>query len=467
MRITILTAGSQGDVQPYIALGLGLQTAGHDVYIATQTVYHALVRSHGLTPVCVGSDPREIFAGQEGQARLESVRDPVRFMSLFARSFRPFIHTLRLRMERLLADSWNACQGTEAIICSPTAKAGYHIAEKLGVPCFMAPLQPQSRTRAFPSLLVPAGLRLGGTFNWLTHIIFEQFFWQLFRQQFNQWRQETLGLSPLTFISPYGRQKKRQLSWKQLAGKQQLTGKWQGESSWKQHLTWGQESSSDVNLPFLYGYSPCVVPKPSDWPEWLYVTGYWFLDSPPEWQPPSALVDFLAEGPPPVYIGFGSLIDQNAKKVTEMALKVLTRTGHRGILQAGWTGLGETDLPDGVIRIEASPHDWLFPQMAAVVHHGGAGTVAAGLRAGVPSIITPAMADQPFWGQRVAALGVGPSPIPYRHLSVERLAAAIRIATSSRSIKERAAALGQRIQAEEGIARAVEAFHHHLHQYKH
>jgi len=436
MRITILTVGSQGDVQPYIALGIGMQDAGHDVYIATQPVYHALIRSHGLTPVSVGSDPREVFAGEEGQARLESIRDPIRFMNRFARAFCPFIHSLRLRMERLLADSWIACQGTEAIICSPTAKAGYHIAEKLGVPCFMAPLQPQSRTRAFPSLLVPAGLRLGGTFNRLTHILFEQFFWQLFRQQFNQWREETLGLSPLTRISPYSRQK----------------NKWQLQ----------QQSPLKRQLPFLYGYSPFVVPKPSDWPDWLCVTGYWFLSSPPDWQPPADLIDFLAEGPPPVYIGFGSVIDKNSKKVTEMAMEALIRTGQRGILQAGWTGLGEADLPDDVIRIEASPHDWLFPQMAAVVHHGGAGTVAAGLRAGVPSIITPAMADQPFWGQRVAALGVGPHPIPYRHLSVERLAAAIRIATSDRRIQERAAALGQRIRAEEGVAKAVEVFHHHL-----
>ncbi|MEW5802891.1 MAG: glycosyltransferase [bacterium] len=425
MRISILAVGSQGDVQPYISLGMGLQAAGHDVAIATQTVYHDLVRSRGLTPVAVGGDPREVFSGEEGQARLESIRDPIRFMSTYALAFCPFVRALGLRVERLLTDCWRACQGTEAIIFSPTAKAGYHIAEKLRIPCFMAPLQPQSRTCAFPSLLLPAGIRLGSTFNWLTHILFEQFFWQLYRQQFNRWRQETLSLPPLTLANPYSGRRK-------------------------------------PHLPFLYGYSPSVVPKPPDWPDWLHVTGYWFLNYPPEWRPPGDLVDFLAEGPPPVYIGFGSMIDQNSGKVTEMALEALIRTGRRGILQAGWTGLGEADLPDGVIRIESSPHDWLFPQMAAVVHHGGAGTVAAGLRAGVPSIITPAMADQPFWGQRVVELGVGPHPIPYCRLSVERLADAIRIATTSRRMQECAAALGQKIRAEAGVERAVEAFHHYL-----
>jgi len=468
MRITILTVGSQGDVQPYIALGLGLQAAGHDVYIATQAVYHPLVGSHGLTPVAVGSDPRAVFAGEEGQARLESIRNPIRFISRFPRAFGPFIHTLRLRMERLLADSWRACQGTEAIICSPTAKAGYHIAEKLGIPCFMAPLQPQSRTRAFPSLLLPAGLRLGCTFNWLTHILFEQFFWQLFRQQFNRWRQETLGLPPITYLNPYSRPRKLQLPPKlQAILKQQSTLKQksilkQQSIMRNQQPAWNQQLLLKQHLPFLYGYSPSVVSKPPDWPDWLHVTGYWFLESAPEWRPSSDLADFLAAGPPPVYIGFGSMVDQNAGMVTEMALEALHRTGHRGVLQAGWTGLGEANLPDEVIRIETSPHDWLFPQMAAVVHHGGAGTVAAGLRAGIPSIITPAMADQPFWAQRVAELGVGPQPIPYRHLSVERLAAAIRIATCNRSIQERAAALGRKIRAEDGVARAVEAFHHHI-----
>jgi len=425
MRIVILTVGSQGDVLPYIALGRGLQAAGHEVLIATQAAYQALVRYHGLSSAVVGGDPREVFAGEGGQARLETIRNPLHFTRLLARNFHPFISNLRLRIKRLLNDYWQVCQGAEAIIFSPTAKAGYHIAERLNIPCFMAPLQPQSRTRAFPSLLMPAGLRLGASFNWLSHILFEQLFWQLFRQEFNQWRQETLNLPPLGLISPYSRLKKP--------------------------------------LPCLYGYSPLVVPKPPDWPPWIYVTGYWLLDSAASgWQPSPQLVDFLADGPPPVYIGFGSMIDRQAESVTRVALEALARCGQRGVLQSGWTGLGEADLPRGVIRIEASPHDWLFPRMAAVVHHGGAGTVAAGLRAGVPSIITPAMADQPFWGQRVAALGVGPKPIPYRRLSVERLAEAIRIATTDRLMRERAEALGRKIRAEDGVQRAVEAFHSHL-----
>ncbi len=192
------------------------------------------------------------------------------------------------------------------------------------------------------------------------------------------------------------------------------------------------------------------------------MTGYWFLDSPANWQPPQELVDFLKAGSPPVYIGFGSMSDSNPEALTKLVLDALAESGQRGVLIKGWGALSNADLPDHVFQIDSVPHDWLFPQMAAVVHHGGAGTTSAGLRAGVPSIIIPFAVDQPFWGQRVANLGVGTQPILRQELTAEKLTAAIKIATSDEAMKEKARILGQKISAENGVKQAVEIIHSHL-----
>ena len=211
----------------------------------------------------------------------------------------------------------------------------------------------------------------------------------------------------------------------------------------------------------LYGWSPSVLPQPPDWGRWLHVTGYWFLERLGEWKPPRELADFLDSGPPPVYVGFGSMNKTDPEQLTDIVLRALERTDRRGVLVTGWGGISNSASPDTVFAVEEVPHDWLFERVEAAVHHGGAGTTAASLRAGIPTIVVPFFADQPFWGRRVAELGVGPEPIPRRSLTVERLTSAIRQATSDRDMKSRAAALGQRIRAETGIERAVEAFDLH------
>jgi UDP:flavonoid glycosyltransferase YjiC (YdhE family) len=212
----------------------------------------------------------------------------------------------------------------------------------------------------------------------------------------------------------------------------------------------------------VYGYSPLVVPKPPDWGEWIHVCGYWFLDAAETYQPPDDLIAFLQSGPPPVYVGFGSMIHRDPARVAEMAVKALAIAQQRGILLTGWAGLNHRNLPDHVFQIDAAPHDWLFPRTAAVVHHGGAGTAAAGLRAGVPSIVVPFFADQHFWGERAHALGVGPKPIPQKQLTAERLAEAIHIAVTDQAMRARAADLGRRLQAEDGVGRAVEVIQDYL-----
>jgi sterol 3beta-glucosyltransferase len=217
---------------------------------------------------------------------------------------------------------------------------------------------------------------------------------------------------------------------------------------------WGPYKSPILKrYPTIYGFSPSVIAKPVDWQN-TEIVGDWFLEA-TDWTPPDELVAFLENGPPPVYIGFGSMGIQDPEATAELILEAIARTGQRAILQSGWGGLGKADLPDQVFLVNSVPHAWLFPRMAAIVHHGGAGTTAASLRAGVPTIVVPFFGDQPFWGQRVADLGVGTAPIPRKQLTVENLAKAIDRAVTDSTIGQRARDLGQKIQAENGIASVV------------
>ncbi|HEU4547149.1 MAG TPA: glycosyltransferase, partial [Microlunatus sp.] len=222
----------------------------------------------------------------------------------------------------------------------------------------------------------------------------------------------------------------------------------------------GRRTPPREDLPVLYGMSPQVVPQPPEWRPHRTITGYWMLPAGSGWQPPRVLADFLGAGPPPVCIGFGSMSGRDPEALTDLVLAAVRRAGVRAVLLSGWGGLTEQPADDVVVVSEA-PHDWLYPQMAAVVHHGGAGTTAAGLSAGVPAIVIPFAVDQPFWGSRVAALGVGPAPLPRRRLTVENLGDALRRTVADRGMEQRARELGARIRAEDGVGEAVRVISTH------
>ena len=211
-------------------------------------------------------------------------------------------------------------------------------------------------------------------------------------------------------------------------------------------------------MPILYGFSPSVIPAPSDWNDQTHITGFWFVDEADDWQPPAALLDFLQAGPAPIYIGFGSMSSRAPEQTADLVIQALALTNQRAILLSGWGGLQKVNIPDSIFMIDAIPHSWLFPRVSAVIHHGGASTTAAGLNAGVPSVIIPFFGDQPFWGQRIADLGVGPKPIPRKKLTADRLANAIREVVTNEDMRQRAAKLGKQIQAENGIKSTVEIF---------
>lgn len=421
MHVTILALGSRGDVQPYVALAQGLQQAGYRVRLGAPSNLESLTSQHGLDFASIAPNSQQLMGGATGRAMMTTGQNNIGFIFKLAQMVRS--HT-----QQTLLAAWDICQDTDAIIFSAFAPMGAFIAEKLNIPLFAAWIYPLSQTRFFPTMGTPAWLRLGRTFNWTTHFFYEQVIQLAFRQIFREWRQ-ILGLLPLPPGGYYGYLSRQQ-------------------------------------VPVLYAYSPTVVPRPNDWPERFVVTGYWFLERPSGWQPPPVLSDFLADGPPPVYIGFGSMSSNRPQELVGVAIDALTKARQRGILARGWGGLAidgvNQPLTDDIFVVDDAPHDWLFPQMAAVVHHGGAGTTAAGLRAGVPSILVPFSGDQPFWGQHITALGVGPAAIPYKKLSTRRLVSAIEAATGSETMRCRAAALGQQIRAENGVAGAIEAFENFL-----
>lgn len=409
MNIAIITIGSRGDVQPYVALGMGLAQRGHTVRLATGLEFETFVTSHGLNFEPIHASFLELVQSGAGEDVITG--NPLAAIKHLRKLVLPMYRTI-------LDDAWQAAQGADCILYDTKSLGGISIAEKLDIPVLVASPTPLlTPTREFPHPLVPPGLQLGGRGNRASHALLNAAMMIPYQSTLDTWREETLGLPP------------RKLSDLRQNGRP---------------------------IPVLYPFSPRVIPAPADWSDEVAVTGYWFLPHDADWQPPAALVDFLAEGPPPVYVGFGSMAQRDPQRVTQVTLAALERAGLRAVFASGWGGLSASDLPETVLSIEAAPHDWLFPQVAAVVHHGGAGTTAAGLRAGKPSIVCSFFGDQAFWGARVHALGVGPRPVSVKKLNTDWLAQALTAATSDPTQRQRAADLGRDIQAEDGIGRAVD-----------
>jgi UDP:flavonoid glycosyltransferase YjiC (YdhE family) len=320
----------------------------------------------------------------------------------------------------MVDDAWAACQGAEAVISQFTSAAYMvSIAQKLNVPHICMLLQPALLAtrdgRVATNPVIPE--RVSILNDWMARLIIEPASWSLYGDITNQFRADTLGLPPMNarqFVDAFRA------------------------------------------TPMVLGYSPHIAATPADWPDNIYTSGYFFPNESSSWQPPELLTQFIEAGTPPVYIGFGSMTGRDVNAFTQLVIEAVRLSGQRAILAAGWSGLGgKMTLPDTIHRLDSAPHDWLFPRMSAVVHHGGAGTTAAAFYAGVPQIIVPHMADQPFWGRKVHALGVGPKPIPRPNLTAQRLAAAINEAVTNPEVKSRAEKLGAVIRVEHGLENAV------------
>jgi len=416
MRIDILTFGSRGDVQPYVALGVGLQEAGHRVRIVTLGGFDDFVRGHRLDQVSISGSPREITATAAGREWVKGRETVLGFL-------RGFVRMANTLMQEGMARYWRVCQDTEAIVASASGlMLAVHVAEKMRVPLVRAQYEPSVPTRYDWTGKTGPTIATRGACEALAGAAFRTLLWQGLRGQANRARSELLGLPPLPMQEPFAALHRRR-------------------------------------IPLLDGYSPSVVPRPPDWGEWIHVTGYWFLDTKSDWVPRPDLVDFLRSGPPPVFVGFGSVPFPNPDATTDLVLRALARAGRRGIMVTGGSEMTTGRLSDEVFAVDSIPYDWLFSRVCVAVHQGGAGVTGAALRAGLPSVVVPVFGDHPFWAQRVFALGAGPRPIPAKQLSVEALGDAIKLAASDEDIRRRAAHIGERIRTEDGVARAVEAFH--------
>lgn len=418
MKILISTFGVRGDVQPYLALAVGLQNAGHRVTLATSYTYSEWIQAYGVQARPARFNLQAATETPEAQAALKS-RNPLRQIRLLRDAMR--------QAPEAQDDAWAAIQGVDLVIQSPTGSGALEAISQRRIPSVFASPVPFAPTRAFPSFFL-GRLRfsLGAGYNYLTHRLMHRLLWRIMGAPMTDHLRKKLGLRP----------------WR----------------SYAELLAYGRS----MGTPWLYGFSAHILPKPADWDEYQHITGYWFLDALPDWQPPESLVRFLDGGPPPVYIGFGSMSHGNPERQTRLALSALELSGQRGVLSTGWGGLRRQDSPPNMFFVDNAPHAWLFPRMAAVVHHGGAGTTGAGLRAGVPNIITPfAPNDQPAWAERVVQLGVGLRVPGVKKLSVQKLAEAIRMAVTDSTLRARAAAMGEKIRAEDGVARAIEVIERH------
>jgi sterol 3beta-glucosyltransferase len=410
MRIALLCNDTRGGVQPYVALGLGLRRAGHDVRAVAPSDLAALFAAVGI-PVTPLSGSIESVLRRSGGVAERGMLATMRFAA----------QEMPARLRDWTRATLTACEGADVLTGGVGGMViGASVAEKLGLPFVQTHLQPVAApTDAYPGVLTP------GLPNWvgpwgrrLSHHLSEAVVWAPFKRAMATARREVLGLTGPPSASP--------------------------------------------SMPILYGFSPHVLALPLAAANagglQRHVTGYWVLPQAEGWSPSPRLRAFLARPGPVISVGFGSMASKDPRALTLMVRAAARDAGVRLVLLAGWGGLSGADNDTDCLCADAVPHDWLFARMAAVVHHGGAGTTGAALMAGVPALVVPFTMDQPFWAERVFALGAGPEPIPRRRLSRENLAAAFRRMLDDPTMRRRAESLGALIRAEDGVASAVEVF---------
>ncbi|KAI4149884.1 MAG: hypothetical protein LQ340_004386 [Diploschistes diacapsis] len=442
MNIVVMVIGSRGDIQPFLRLGKVLkEDYGHRVRIATHPVFKEFVeKDSGLEFFSVGGDPAELMAFMVKNPGLIPKTETIRSGEIARR---------RESMYEMFKGFWRACINAtddekdvenlrmmglknpfvaDAIIANPPSFAHIHCAERLGVPLHLMFTFPTSPTQQFPHPLAnikKSNVEANYT-NFMSYPLVEMMTWQGLGDLINRFRVKTLALEPISTL-------------------------------------WAPGQLFRLRVPHTYLWSPDLVPKPSDWGPEINVTGFVFLELASSFTPPDDLAKFLDNGPPPVYIGFGSIVVDDPEKFTSLIFEAVEKAGVRALVSKGWGGLGdEGNTPENVYMLGNTPHDWLFPRVSAVVHHGGAGTTAIGMKFGRPTMIVPFFGDQPFWGAMVAKAGAGAEPIPYKHLTADKLADSIKMLLEPKT-QEAAQRLAKKIEQEgDGARNAIESFHRSL-----
>ncbi|KAJ9248308.1 CAZyme family GT1 [Paecilomyces variotii] len=448
LNVVIHVVGSRGDVQPFVALGKVLKNKfGHRVRLATHGTFRGFVEENGLEFFCIGGDPAELMAFMVKNPGLMPGKTALKDGEITRR---------RQEIATIIKGCWRSCfeagDGTgipvsdskleglsftetappfvaDAIIANPPSFAHIHCAQKMGIPLHLMFTMPWSSTRAFPHPLAniqSSNCDVSLT-NYMTYALVEMMTWQGLGDVINHFRERSLGLEPIS-------------------------------------VTWAAVMLARLRIPYTYCWSPALIPKPNDWGGHIDVAGFYFLSQASNYTPPEDLANFLSSGPAPIYIGFGSIVVDDPNGLTNTILDAVRKTGQRALVSKGWGGIGaeDFDVPDGVFFIGNCPHDWLFQRVSCVVHHGGAGTTAAGIAFGRPTVIVPFFGDQPFWGSMIARAGAGPDPIPNKALTADKLADAITEALQP-SVLGKARELSERMKHERGTDIGATSFHQKLH----
>lgn len=414
MRINLIAVGTVGDIHPVVAVASALQGHGYKVRLCSHALYQNLVREHDL----------EFFDLQGGNPK-EIVRDVHRTSSKWSFTRRLVHYYFQSsapsagNLDRLI----EACEDCDALISSVVH--AYHVAEAKRKPYVQLALYPIHVTTAFPHFLSRTTMSLGGIGNRLSHLLIHRLFWQRDRKWINQWRTQRLHLAPESY--------------------------------------WGIHSKLSKNqIPCLYGFSPSVIPHPRDWRSDCHITGYWFLDEFKQWSPAPDLLKFLENGPAPLGIAFGSVIEPRAAEFQRILLGAIAATKQRAILMRGWGESAHMEKSPEIYWADWIPFSWLLPKLQGVIHHGGAGSSSHILRAGLPSVTVPYSGEHLFWASRLFHLGVAPRPIPRKHLTERRLADAISQICLDQQYRRKAAPLREAINSENGVQEACKWVDYYL-----
>ena len=390
----VLSVGSTGDVEPFVALSVRLKERGHDVWLAADAGFESLAPGKGVEFTPIRADFQSLLPTAEGKR--PSVRNDVL----------PVIRGM-------LEDSWAVAHASrpQVIVAHEKTQSAPHIAEKLRIPYVQALTVPMlTPTREFP---LPAMIRhnLGGLLNRASYRLVGLLS-RPYAGLIRVWRADSLGLDP--------------------------------------------RGKAPKPARTLYCYSPSLVPTPRDWPPDAVATGYWLRDGGGEEAVDPKLESFVAADPPAIYVGFGSSVGPDPARLGAAIAQAIRVVGGRAVIATGWGGVSDIAANADIMVVDRVPHRWLFPRVAAVVHHGGAGTTAAGLVAGRPTVVCPFQGDQHFWGAAVHRAGAGPEPLPAKNVTRERLAAAVGAAIQDSTMQARANELSERIAGEDGAGRASE-----------
>lgn len=444
MNIAILITGSRGDVQPFIALGQVLKAAPyhHRVRICTHPTFKDFVEENDLEFFSIGGDPAKLMAYMVKNPGIIPGLDSLRAGDVGQR---------KADLAEMLDGAWRGCTQAgdgmtkihfedlpphedvllslpppfvaDAIIANPPTYAHVHIAEKLGVPLHLMFTMPWSPTGEFPHPLanMDSSKVDANIANYLSYKRIELLTWTGLVDIINYFREKTLMLDPVS-------------------------------------ATWGHSIFPRLKVPFTYCWSEALIPKPADWGPYITISGFFFLSLASKYKPDPELQAFLDAGPPPVYIGFGSIVVDDPDALTKMIFEATKKAGVRALVSKGWGNVGGSNPPDNVHLLGNVPHDWLFTKVSAVVHHGGAGTTAIGIALGKPTVIVPFFGDQPWWAGMIYRAGAGPEAVPFKQLTADKLAKNITRALEP-DIREKAAELAEKIRGEDGAKQAAKDFH--------